>query len=240
MQTMRAVGIDGSRVRRSRLALGLTQADLAQRSGISQEAISRIENGKIKGLMQSTQGALAAALGTTAAYLRGDPDSPRGAGESHGAVRKRSGRVAAVHAGTDSGGNGTFTDARETVLDREGDDPLVRSLGRAFDHTRHSVVDTHAVLETLWATDRRLVEGMDLDEAARAWLDAAAGLRREGIPVTTQNVLVRVTAGRGQHARSVTEAREAAATADAGARARAYGVEPGSAPVALPVRGGRT
>ncbi len=212
MQTTRDAGIEGHRVRQQRLAQGMTQADLAARSGLSQEAISRIENGKIKGLLQSTQGALATALGTTAEYLRGDTESSELPALALGAL------------------------SRETVVERDEDDPLVVALGRAFDYTRHLVVDTHAVLETLRATDRRLVEGLDLDVAARAWLDAAAALRREGIPVTTQNVLVRVTAGRSPRAQSAVDAREAAATAEAGARARALGVEPGSATSALPRR----
>ena len=41
----------------------MTQAQLSERSGLSQEAISRVENGKIKGLLAPTQEALARALG---------------------------------------------------------------------------------------------------------------------------------------------------------------------------------
>lgn len=208
-----ATGIDGARVRARRQALGVTQAQLSERSGLSQEAISRVENGKIKGLLAPTQEALARALGVSVSWLMGAPDT---SAEAHEAV---------PHGG-----------ARETVVVRDEDDPLVLALGDAFDPKRHLVLDTHAVLRALRATDRRLVEGADLVGAARRWLDAAAGLRREGIQVSTENVLVRATLGRAAHAGELAAEREAQANAEADARLRARGIEPAAGAVQLPRR----
>lgn len=53
--------IFGESLRRQRTKAGLTQADLAARSGINQETISRIENGRYN-LTLKTMGRLAALL----------------------------------------------------------------------------------------------------------------------------------------------------------------------------------
>lgn len=168
-------GIDGARLRERRAQLGLTQAELAQRSGLSQEAISRIENGRIRGLMQPTQDALATALETSVSWLRG------GAGEGGGG---RGERAAEPEAST------------ELVMEPDEDDPLMVAIGHAFDWRRHTVVDSYAVLRALRETDRRLLEDADLRAVARRWLDAASALRREGITVTSGNLLLRLTVGR--------------------------------------------
>lgn len=162
-------GIDGARLRERRSQLGLTQAELATRSGLSQEAISRIENGRIRGLMQPTQDALAGALDISVAWLRG------GDGDD-------ASRPPAMPAG-------------ELVVVPDDDDPLVMALGHAFDWRRHTVVDSYAVLRALRETDPRLVAAGELAPAARRWLDAAASLRRDGIAVTTENLLLRLTVG---------------------------------------------
>lgn len=206
-------GIDGARVRARRQGLGMTQAQLSERSGLSQEAISRVENGKIKGLLAPTQEALARALGVSVSWLMGAGDG--GAEHLEGAL----GYV-----------------PRDPEVVREENDPLVIALGDAFDPKRHLVVDTHAVLRALRATDRRLVEGADLVGAARRWLDAAAGLRREGIMVTSENVLVRATLGRTARAGELATEREADANAEADAKLRARGIEPGAPKVQLPRR----
>lgn len=159
--TAASAGIDGARLRERRTALGLTQAELAERSGISQEAISRIENGRIRGLMQPTQDALAGALETSVAWLRGG-----GAGEGEG---------------------------EGLSLELDEADPLVEAVGQAFDPSRHTMIDSFAVLRTLRAMDHRLVDG-DLVDAARGWLDAAASLRREGVRVTVESLLMRLSA----------------------------------------------
>ncbi|MDO9017851.1 MAG: helix-turn-helix transcriptional regulator [Deltaproteobacteria bacterium] len=175
MTTARGTGgIEGARVRERRLALGLTQADLATRSGLSQEAISRLENGRIRGLMQPTQDALAGALGVSVEWLRGgDDDAP---GEPAPA------RPAA-----------TATEA----LDEAAEDPLMRAASQAFDPRRHHLlVDANRVLALLNAVELRLLGAGELAEVARQWLDGASALRREGVAVTAENLLWKVTAAR--------------------------------------------
>ena len=59
----------GRRVRRRRMALGLTQVKLSQELGILQNVISRLEKGEYRALNVSLMAALADALYTTADYL---------------------------------------------------------------------------------------------------------------------------------------------------------------------------
>ena len=169
-----SAGIDGARLRERRSELGMTQAELSRRSGISQEAISRIENGRIRGLMQPTQDALAAALETSVAWLRGGEAEVEDVPE--------------------------VAPAPELELVLDEDDPLVGAVGQAFNPARHTMLDSFAVLRTLRVTDRRLVEG-DLLAAARRWLDAAASLRREGIAVSPQSRRPRPLGGISARAR---------------------------------------
>lgn len=166
-------GIEGARVKGRRLSLGLTQADLATRSGLSQEAISRLENGRIRGLMQPTQDALSGALGVSVDWLRGGEDEAPGepSGEEP-------------------------PDAADE-LDEAAEDPLMRAASQAFDPRRHHLlVDANRVLGLLNAVELRLLSGGELAEVARQWLDAASALRREGVAVTAENLLWKVTAGR--------------------------------------------
>jgi len=181
--------VERPRIRERRLALGLTQADLATRSGLSQEAISRLENGRIRGLMQPTQDALALALDVSVSWLRGgDDQSPPPPAPHPAATAPIAAPVAA-------------TDAPAAEPDDEPDDdagdPLMHAVSRSFDARRHHLlVDANRVLDTLRAADRRLVADAELPDATRAWLDAASGLRREGVAVTTENLLLRVTVHR--------------------------------------------
>lgn len=187
-------GIDGARLRERRVELNMTQAELARRSGISQEAISRIENGRIRGLMQPTQDALASALECGVSWLRGGDDDP--AGEPGGSEARGE---------------------MEIVLDET--DPLVGATGRAFNPERHALLDVYAVLRALRETDRRLVEG-DLVAAARRWLDAAASLRREGIAVSSESLLMRLTLGESARERAGARLRAESWEAEAEAASR--------------------
>ena len=64
-----------ARIRQFREKLGLTQKDLANRSGLSQQAISRFESGKHTPRSDSLK-RIAEALETTVAELYGDPEVP--------------------------------------------------------------------------------------------------------------------------------------------------------------------
>lgn len=178
MTTARGTGgIEGGRVRERRLALGLTQADLATRSGLSQEAISRLENGRIRGLMQPTQDALAGALGVSVEWIRGGDDAAPG-----DPPRAAPARPAAAAA---------------DALDEAAEDPLMRAASQAFDPRRHHLlVDANRVLALLNAVELRLLGAGELAEVARQWLDGASALRREGVAVTAENLLWKVTAAR--------------------------------------------
>ena len=58
----------GLRITRLRLARGLTTSQLAERAGLSQAQISRLENGK-QGFRTKTLARIAAALSVTPSYL---------------------------------------------------------------------------------------------------------------------------------------------------------------------------
>ena len=172
-----AGGIEGARVKERRLALGLTQADLATRSGLSQEAISRLENGRIRGLMQPTQDALAEALGVSVEWVRGGDDDDAPAQPSRAAPPRPADPADA--------------------LDEAAEDPLMRAASQAFDPRRHHLlVDANRVLALLNAVELRLLGSGELADVARAWLDGASALRREGVAVTAENLLWKVTAAR--------------------------------------------
>ncbi len=182
----RAAGLDGARVRGRRVALGLTQTELAERSGLSQEAVSRVETGRIKGLMQPTQDGLARALHTTVEWLRGE----RGALEDTSVGAVEPAPEGAPEAGSDA------EPGAEGAADR---DPLMRAVSAAFDPRRqHLLGDANRVLEALRAADPRLLLDQDPMHTARQWLDGAAGLRREGVALSPENLLLRLTARGGR------------------------------------------
>ncbi len=74
--------------------------------------------------------------------------------------------------------------------------PLERALGEAFDARRHIVSDLSAVMGAFETMDQlpREDHEVDLVDAARAWLDAAAFLRRSQQPVTALSLLFHLTA----------------------------------------------
>ena len=59
------------KVRVKREELGMTQAELARKSGLTQATISRIENREVKQLKSNALKALARALGVTTDFLSG-------------------------------------------------------------------------------------------------------------------------------------------------------------------------
>lgn len=187
------------RVRRLRQGLGFSQAGLAEVSGVSQSTISRIEKGTPHKVSGENERALAKALGTTVDYLMGrtaEQGTHQPAPRAHG---PRAGAVA------------------EDLADGT---PLERTLGIAFDATRHLLRDIAAVQK---AVGEDTFQWQDADDAvnvdkARAWLDAAAALRRAGAKVTSGALLDAVTFGKTQRAREVAAEREAAANAEADAK----------------------
>jgi transcriptional regulator with XRE-family HTH domain len=201
----RGMRIDGARVRELRAKKKWTQDRLAEESGLSQETISRIEKGHIKGREAATQEQLADALDTTVAYLRGDTDDP-----ALDARPKR--RVAPGAAPSD-------------------DDPLTpfeQALFAAMDHTKFLPGDFDVVRSAIRQTFHLLKDEPDLTAMAREWLTAARQLRLEGHPVDTSAIVARVSVGRGRRSIRAAVAADAELNAEADRRARAMGVEPGS------------
>lgn len=62
----------GKKIRRKRLELHLTQVELAEKVGVSQRAISRIESGEEQDMMLSTANGLAKAFNCNIQWLLGD------------------------------------------------------------------------------------------------------------------------------------------------------------------------
>lgn len=81
--TIGVMRLDPERVKTRRAALGLTQDQLAERTGMTQGAISRIESGRLSGAMRDTQDKLAVALQTTPDYLCGAPEPSQDSESQH-------------------------------------------------------------------------------------------------------------------------------------------------------------
>jgi transcriptional regulator with XRE-family HTH domain len=59
----------GERIKKRRVDLGLTQAELALRAGVKQPALSHIETGATRNLRSSTMAGIAKALHTTTEWI---------------------------------------------------------------------------------------------------------------------------------------------------------------------------
>lgn len=134
---------------------GFTQETLAAASGVSQSGVSRYRVGE--DILPEYAAALAAALGTSVAYLNGETDDPS-----------------------------------PSAAADEPEQTLEAALLRALDKTRHTLADARAVEDVLRPA-MGLARDLDVDHAARQWLDAAAALRRAQQPVTVGTLLFRVT-----------------------------------------------
>lgn len=108
--------------------------------------------------------------------------------------------------------------------------PLEAAIGAAFKAERHTIRDIDAVRKVLRSSGQLQATDADLKAAAEAWLDAAAQLRREDLPVTTELLLFRVTVARKPGAMDVARAeqREADDLERQKAEAAAKGIEWGS------------
>lgn len=191
--------IDPKRVKALRGLRGWTQAQLSDASKVSQPTISRLERGDSKGLYGDTQRAIAAALGTSVAYLLGQTDDPA----------------------PDELAQPEAPDEVPQASPEEGD-ALDTALGRAFDARRFTVADLIAARDAVRGSDRRTLQGVDLTEAAAGWLAAAKRLRLDGVPATPANVLLRAST---RTTAAVADERSAAANAAGDLAAAALGVE---------------
>jgi transcriptional regulator with XRE-family HTH domain len=184
----------GEKVRTLRKALGLTQSQLAERSGgtVVQGEVAKVEGGRNKlstlDLTVNLAGAFGLSLDQFRSYLSDEAD------------------LKATVARVKSGAVGPRTPAKQLRLERdpvpaiaapENASPLVHAVTQALDKNRHLVTDATVVINTLHNDiDQHQAVDVDLIEKARVWLDAAAALRKEGKPINAGTLLDRVTEGK--------------------------------------------
>lgn len=168
-----------------REALKLTQGELSKRAGFSRAAgayISKIERGDSALSDRETHAKLARGFGLTPqefdAYLREEVSLE----DTLARVR-------------DDAEIEPAEPESAAVSLEDGDDPFAVALLWALDRDRHTMRDLDAVRGSLRGIARMADPQADLIEAARAWLDAAARLRRAGKAVTLESLLLEVTLG---------------------------------------------
>lgn len=178
------------RVRALREALGLRPYQVAQRGGYSRgnaAYISKIERGDNNVSTIDARRKLARGFGLSVAQLEAYLEGRVPLAATVRLVRA--------------------PEAAEEVLEDDGPppdpphpedeevDPLEPALLWALDRERHSMRDLDAVRSVVRGTARMSAPGADLVHAARAWLDAAARLRKRGVAVTLESLLMEITLG---------------------------------------------
>lgn len=183
-------------------ARGWSEGDWSKKAGLAVSHVANLIARNSKRPSTETIEALANAAGVPFEWLaRGVGDS--GLGVASAGSRPQASAPQSEHP----------TDPAPPAIRVEpaSESPLERALGAAFDHTRHTISDLRAVQDSLtdglfpWQT----IE-LDLVEAARTWLDAAAQMRREGQAVSTVGILFRVTLGNTPLAQELAAKRRAA------------------------------
>lgn len=178
----------GDRLKALREALRLKQKDVADRSGEpkwTHNYVSRAESGNLQMSTPRSRAGLARGLGLTVDDFVAYIDGEISLAEAKARVRGTSARAA-----NDAPG------VAEPDIEVATGTSLESALDGASVKGRHTFGDAKAVERALGETFR-FETGVDAVSAARAWLDAAAALRREGKPVTTETLLLRVTYGKG-------------------------------------------
>jgi len=179
----------GQRVAALREAIGLSQGGLGERSGQGENGrtyVNRIENGKSQLNSRKQVSALARGFGLSVAQLEAYLE---GRVPLAATVRLVRAPEAPEELPEDE------PPADPPHPDDEGVDPLEPALLWALDRERHSVRDLDAVRAAIRRTARMAAPGADLVSAARAWLDAAARLRKRGVAVTLETLLLETTLG---------------------------------------------
>lgn len=69
---------------------------------------------------------------------------------------------------------------------------LETAIGRAFDANHHLIRDANAVMAAFGTIALPQMSARDLERLCRQWLDAAARLRADGVPVTSQAIVAHV------------------------------------------------
>ena len=105
----------------------------------------------------------------------------------------------------------------------DDESPAEAALLRVLDAARHTLADLDAARAALRGIDRATRADAVPEAMAAAWLEAAAILRRRGVPATPRAITEQVAVG------SLPQRAGAAANAQGDQAARDLGVEPGSA-----------
>ena len=196
----------GNNIKRLREARGLSQRGLSDQTGIPQPTISRMEKTHPGRLPHDALAALAKALGV-------EPDA-----------------LVASTAPGEAGAEASWRVVREPVDPRapeEDETPLESALFEVFDSKRDRVPAFDASRRVIRETWRYTREDADLPAQARAYLDAAGLLLREGRPLTTPAILAYVINGSRPGAQEMAKERAASINAAADEALRAKGAEPG-------------
>jgi transcriptional regulator with XRE-family HTH domain len=207
------VEIDGRRVKRLREQLGWNQETLAQKTGLKQSSISKLERGDIQGQNSATQESLARALNTTVAYLRGEVEQPD-APASPPAAPPLERRVE--------------RDEAPAAPDDEHITAIERALFAAMDPTQFEPADFDAVRRAFHRVQHLLKRDIDLVVESRTWLIAARQLRRQGHATDAEAIATQAALGKSVGAKEVAAERDAAFNAHVADVVRAGGGEPGS------------
>lgn len=178
----------GELVRTLRLALGLSQEKLAERSGGELDAsyVGKIERGSNKASTLKVRRALAAAFGITADILEGYLSETISIDAVVHIATRTDVRDTTLHQTSTSAEKALFEAAKELHIDLED-----------FEAARAALRDTSFLLSG------------DMLEFARDWLIAAQQLRKDGHPVNAGTIGVRAALNAANRlSREVKEIRE--------------------------------
>lgn len=146
--------------------MGLTQEMLAEKAGVQQSQVSALENGSRIG--DDSRERILAVLNmkpdsTTTTVAGSTPTPSPGTGEGMATLRE------------------------------DGAELLELALGHAFDADRHMLRDANMVLSAFGQVKLPITSEVELRGLCRQWLDAAAELRGEGVPITSASLSAQVS-----------------------------------------------
>ena len=158
-------------MREAREKKGLSQEQVAEAAGVSQNTVSRWERDGVRDMHAESLRGVLRLLDVSEAYLRGKSSETK---------------PATVTIPDETPGTPGENNADRMVM-------IEKSLARAFDHDRHTLRDLDDVRAVLREAPY-LPADLDTDRAAAVWLDACARLRTAGQRVTGAGLAVAMMA----------------------------------------------
>jgi len=152
-------------LRERREALKLTQAELAALASVKQSQVSAAESAAY--VSKPAHAKILSAL-TAAESARGESSKTELKNTPSEDIKRSVGTL------------GTTVSLLETAI------------GRAFDADHHLIRDANAVMAAFGTIALPQMSARDLERLCRQWLDAAARLRADGVPVTPQAIVAHV------------------------------------------------